>query len=39
LRSAHPGYGTPLGNNSANHSTVKNGLNVNRILDLTIPLN
>lgn len=39
LRSAHPGYGTQLGNNSANHSTVKNGLNVNRILDLTIPLN
>ncbi|MBQ5938415.1 MULTISPECIES: triacylglycerol lipase [unclassified Massilia] len=39
LRSAHPGYGTPLGNNAANHSTVKNGLNVNRILDLTIPLN
>lgn len=39
LRSAHPGYGTSLGNNSANHSTVKNGLNVNRILDLTIPLN
>jgi triacylglycerol lipase len=38
LRSANPGYGTPLGNNQANHSTVKNGMNVGRILDLTIPL-
>ena len=36
--SANPGYGTPLGNSPANHSTVKNGNNVNTILDTTIPL-
>lgn len=36
--SANPGYGTPLGNSPANHSTVKNGNNINTILDTTIPL-
>jgi pimeloyl-ACP methyl ester carboxylesterase len=36
--SANPGYGTPLGNSAANHSTVKNGDNVKTILDTTIPL-
>jgi len=36
--SANPGYGTPLGNSPANHSTVKNANNVNTILDTTIPL-
>jgi pimeloyl-ACP methyl ester carboxylesterase len=38
LNSANPGYGTPLGNSAANHSTVKTGVNVNTILDTTIPL-
>jgi len=39
LRSAHPGYGTSVSDSMANHSTVKSAANVNRILDLTIPLN
>jgi hypothetical protein len=38
LRSANPGYGTPLDNSMANHSTVKTGANVNAILDATIPI-
>ncbi|ALT76273.1 esterase/lipase family protein [Paucibacter sp. KCTC 42545] len=39
LPSANPGWGTPLGNqNSINHSTVKNGGNVRKILDETIKL-
>lgn len=38
LSSANPGYGTPLGNSAANHSTVKSGANVNTILDTTIPI-
>ena len=36
--SANPGYGTPVINVGANHSTVKSGANIERILDLTIPL-
>lgn len=36
--SANPGYGTPLGDSMANHSTVKSGANVDTILDTTIPL-
>jgi pimeloyl-ACP methyl ester carboxylesterase len=38
LTSANPGYGTPLDNSMANHSTVKTGANVNAILDATIPI-
>ena len=39
LRSANPGWGTPLGDqNSINHSTVKNAGNVRKILDQTINL-
>ena len=39
LTSANPGWGTPLGNqNSINHSTVKSGGNVRKILDRTIKL-
>lgn len=37
-QSANPGYGAPLGDVLANHSTVKSGANVDRILDTTIPL-
>lgn len=38
LDSANPPFGTPLGNSPSNHGTVKNAANVNRILDLTVPL-
>ena len=39
FKSANPGWGTPLGNNSStNHSTVKNAGNVRKILDKAIPL-
>lgn len=38
LRSANPGYGTPLGNVLANHSSVKSGANVGTILTRTIPI-
>jgi len=37
-RSANPGYGTPLGNVDANHSSVKSGANADKILDTTLPL-
>jgi triacylglycerol lipase len=38
-RSANPGWGMPLGDNAnTNHSTVKNGANVQKILDLTTGL-
>jgi triacylglycerol lipase len=37
-RSANPGYGTPLGNVLANHSSVKSGANVSSILTRTIPI-
>jgi len=36
--SANPGYGTPMGNVLANHSSVKSGANVNLLLDKTIPI-
>jgi hypothetical protein len=38
LNSANPGYGTALDSRIGNHSTVKNGANVNAILDATIPI-
>lgn len=39
LNSANPGWGTPLGNQSnTNHSTVKNGDNVRKLLDQSIKL-
>lgn len=38
LSSANPGYGTPVVNVRANHSSVKNAANVNRLLDLTLPI-
>jgi len=38
LRSANPGYGAPLGNGLANHSSVKSGANVGTILTRTIPI-
>ena len=36
--SANPSYGTPLGNTLNNHSTVKNAVNINKILQRTISL-
>lgn len=39
VRSANPGYGTPLGNNAfINHSEVINDPNLQKILDRVIPL-
>ena len=39
IRSANPGWGTPLGDNAGtNHSEVKNGTNVQKFLDRTIKL-
>ena len=39
IRSANPGWGTSLGNNtSTNHSEVKSGTNVQHFLDRTIKL-
>lgn len=38
LSSANPGYGTPVRNVLANHSSVKNAANVNQLLDLTVPI-
>ncbi len=36
--SANPGYGSPVGNVLANHSSVKSAANVNLLLDRTIPI-
>ncbi|MBT9491730.1 MAG: alpha/beta hydrolase [Paucibacter sp.] len=38
LNSANPGFGTPMGNVTANHSSVKSAANVNRLLDRSIPI-
>ncbi|MDE2368302.1 MAG: hypothetical protein KGN16_04965 [Burkholderiales bacterium] len=39
VRSANPGYGTPLGDSaSTNHTTVKSSGNVHKLLDKSIPL-
>jgi pimeloyl-ACP methyl ester carboxylesterase len=39
VRSAHPGWGTPITTNSnINHSEIKNGTNVQKFLDRTIKL-
>ena len=39
LKSANPGWGTPLGDTTnTNHATVKNASNVRKILDKSIPL-
>jgi pimeloyl-ACP methyl ester carboxylesterase len=35
--SANPGYGFPINNVDANHSTVKSGANIDTILDTTLP--
>jgi triacylglycerol lipase len=38
INSANPSYGNPLGNYFANHGTIKNGVIIDKVLPLTIPL-
>lgn len=38
VRSANPAYGIPINNSLNNHGTIKNAANINRILNLTIPI-
>jgi pimeloyl-ACP methyl ester carboxylesterase len=37
-KSANPSYATPLGNVKANHSTMKTGARIEKVLPLTLPL-